>query len=317
MLKFAGLRLLAVVPTVLIVTFVVSLLVELAPGDAADAIAGSNSDPALVDSIRQDLRLDQPFLLRYLRWLGDAVTGDLGTSYFAKIPVTSLIGERLPVTLALGGVALVMLLVLGFGLGVLGAMRPGGIVDRVVSAVSALFLAVPAFWLALVLVLLFAVRAPLLPALGYAPLSEGFGQWLRHLLLPAVALAVNPAATIALQLKSALVSEEGRDYLLAARARGLRHPSLLFRHALKNAAVPVVTILGFRVAVLLGGTVIIETVFAIPGMGLLAQQTAINQDVPVILGVVAVTVLIIMLLNALVDIANGLLNPKLRVGAGA
>jgi peptide/nickel transport system permease protein len=314
-LRFAGLRLLAVIPTVLVVTFVVSLLVELAPGDAADAIAGANPDPALVASIRHDLHLDQPFLVRYVQWLGHAVTGDLGTSYFAKTPVSSLVLERMPVTLALGGVSLVMLLVLGFGLGVLGAMRPGGVVDRVVSGVSALLLAVPAFWLALVLVLLFAVRTPLFPAIGYTPLADGFGQWLRHLILPAVALAVNPAATIALQLKSALVSEEGRDYLLAARARGLRHPSLLFKHALKNASVPVVTILGFRVAVLIGGTVIIETVFAIPGMGLLAQQTAVNQDVPVILGVVTVTVVVIMLLNGLVDIANGLLNPKLRITA--
>lgn len=314
MLRFAGLRLLAVIPTVLIVTFVVSLLVELAPGDAADALAGSNPDPALVESIRRELRLDEPFLLRYVEWLGHAVTGDLGTSYFAKTPVTELILQRVPVTLGLGAVALVIMVVLGFGLGVLGAMRPGGLLDRVVSGVSALFLAVPAFWLALVLVLLLAVQSPLFPAIGYTPFSDGAGEWLRHLLLPGLALAVNPAATIALQLKSALLSEEGSDYLLAARAKGLRHPSLLFKHALKNAAVPVVTILGFRVAVLLGGTVIIETVFAIPGLGLLAQQTAVNQDVPVILGVVTITVLIIMLLNALVDIANGFLNPKLRIG---
>lgn len=317
MLKFVGMRLLAIIPTVLIITFVVSLLVELAPGDAADALAGSNTDPAFIAGIREELRLDEPFLQRYVEWLGHALTGDFGTSYFTKTSVISVVMERVPVTLALGLVALVLVILLGFGLGVLAAAKPGGWADRIVSGFAALMLAAPAFWIALILVLLFSVQLPLFPAVGYSAISSGFGQWLRHLVLPAVALALNPAATIALQLKSALVEEGGRDYLLALRAKGISQSSLLLKHALKNASVPVVTILGFRIAVLLGGTVVIETVFAIPGLGLLAQQSAVNQDVPVVLGVVTITVVAIMLLNAVVDMANGLLNPKLRIGARA
>ena len=174
-------------------------------------------------------------------------------------------------------------------------------------------LAVPSFWLALVLVLLFAVNNPIFPTIGYAPLlDEGPWEWLRHLILPAVALSVSAAATIALQLKSAFVAEEGSDYLLAARAKGLTRPSLLFKHSFKNAAVPVVTILGFRVATLLGGTVIIETIFVLPGLGLLAQQSAVSQDVPVVLGIVTVTAVFIMLVNVLVDASYGYLNPKLQ-----
>ena len=313
MLKLIARRLLVVIPTVLVVTFLVFVLLEVAPGDAADSLAGEFPSPQLVESIRQELRLDQPFLTRYLSWLGDAVRGDLGTSYLSNKPVTEIIGERLPVTLSLGLVSLVMATVAGFALGLIGAMRPGRWVDRGVTAVSSVMLAIPSFWLALVLVLVFAVQRGLFPTIGYAGLDEGVGEWLRHLILPAVALAVNPAATIALQLKSALIAEEGSDYLMAARAKGLGRRSLLFKHSLKNAAVPVVAVLGFRIAALLGGTVIIETIFVLPGLGLLAQQTAVNQDVPVILGIVAVTAVFIMLVNVIVDATYGLINPKLRV----
>jgi peptide/nickel transport system permease protein len=306
-------RLLVVVPTVLVVTFLVFLLIEVAPGDAADSLAGEFPAPELVQSIREELRLDQPFFSRYLSWLGDAVQGDLGTSYLSNKPVRTIIADRLPVTFSLGIVSLVMATTVGFTLGIVGALRPGRWIDRGVTAVASVMLAIPSFWLALVLVLLFAVQRRLFPTIGYAGLDEGVWEWFRHLVLPAVALAVNPAATIALQLKSALIAEEGSDYLTAARAKGLGRGSLLFKHALKNASVPVVAVLGFRIAALLGGTVIIETIFVLPGLGLLAQQTAVNQDVPVILGIVAVTAVFIMLVNVVVDATYGLLNPKLRV----
>jgi peptide/nickel transport system permease protein len=187
-------------------------------------------------------------------------------------------------------------------------------VDRAVTALSSVMLAVPSFWLALVLILVFAVNNPIFPTLGYAPLFEdGPYEWARHLILPAFALALSGAATIALQLKAALVAEDGSDYLLAARAKGLTKRSLLFKHSFKNAAVPVVTILGFRVATLLGGTVIIETIFVLPGLGLAAQQAAVQQDVPMVLGIVTFTSAFIMILNVFVDATYGYLNPKLRV----
>ncbi|MCW0213243.1 MAG: ABC transporter permease [Pseudonocardia sp.] len=312
MLKLVGRPLAALVPTLLVVTFSVFLLVELAPGDAGYALAGENPSPEAVEAIRRELRLDEPLLQRYLEWVWHALQGDLGRSYLSNQPVSELLVQRLPVTLSLGVVSLVLAVVAGFALGIAAASRPGRLVDRVVTAVSSVMLAIPSFWLALVLVLIFAVSRTIFPTLGYAELSQGAGDWLYHLTLPAVALAMNPAATVALQLKSALIAEEGSDYLMAARAKGLTASSLLFKHALKNAAVPVVAVLGFRIAALLGGTVIIETIFVLPGLGLLAQQTAINQDVPVILGIVTVTTLFVMIVNIIVDASYGLINPKLR-----
>ena len=314
MLRFIGKRLLAIIPVVVVVTFLVFVLMEIPPGDAANTIAGDGASEEQVQAIRTELRLDEPFFQRYAEWLGDAAQGDFGNSYTSKEPVIDMILDRAPVTLSLGLVSLVMGIGLGVVLGVIGAIRPRGIVDRGITALSSVMLAVPSFWLALVLILIFAVNNPIFPTIGYAPLfEEGPYEWLRHLILPAIALSLSAAATIALQLKAALVAEEGSDYLLAARAKGLTRSSLLFKHSFKNAAVPVVTILGFRVATLLGGTVIIETIFVLPGLGLLAQQSAVSRDVPVVLGILTVTSIFIMVVNVLVDASYGYLNPKLKV----
>jgi peptide/nickel transport system permease protein len=314
MLRFIGKRLLAIIPVVVVVTFLVFVLIELAPGDAANTIAGDTASQEQIEAVRSELRLDEPFFQRYAAWLGDAAQGDFGDSYTSKEPVIDMVLDRAPVTLSLGLVSLVMGIGLGVVLGVIGAVRPRGFVDRGVTALSSVMLAVPSFWLALVLILLFAVENPIFPTIGYADLlEEGPYEWLRHLILPAVALSLSAAATIALQLKSALAAEEGSDYLLAARAKGLTRSSLLFKHSFKNAAVPVVTILGFRVATLLGGTVIIETIFVLPGIGLLAQQSAVSQDVPVVLGILTITSIFIMAVNVLVDASYGYLNPKLKV----
>jgi peptide/nickel transport system permease protein len=314
MLRFVGKRLLAIIPVVVVVTFVVFVLMEIPPGDAANTIAGDGASEEQVQAIRTELRLDEPFFQRYAAWLGDAAQGDFGNSYTSKEPVIDMILDRAPVTLSLGLVSLVMGIGLGVVLGVIGAIRPRGFVDRGITALSSVMLAVPSFWLALVLILILAVNNPIFPTIGYAPLlEEGPYEWLRHLILPAIALSLSAAATIALQLKAALVAEEGSDYLLAARAKGLTRSSLLFKHSFKNAAVPVVTILGFRVATLLGGTVIIETIFVLPGLGLLAQQSAVSRDVPVVLGILTVTSIFIMVVNVLVDASYGYLNPKLKV----
>ncbi len=314
MLRFIGKRLLAIIPVVVVVTFLVFVLMEIPPGDAANTIAGDGASEEQVQAIRTELRLDEPFFQRYAAWLGDAVQGDFGNSYTSKEPVIDMILDRAPVTLSLGLVSLVMGIGLGVLLGVIGAIRPRGFVDRGITALSSVMLAVPSFWLALVLILILAVNNPIFPTIGYAPLlEEGPYEWLRHLILPAIALSLSAAATIALQLKAALVAEEGSDYLLAARAKGLTRSSLLFKHSFKNAAVPVVTILGFRVATLLGGTVIIETIFVLPGLGLLAQQSAVSRDVPVVLGILTVTSIFIMVVNVLVDASYGYLNPKLKV----
>jgi peptide/nickel transport system permease protein len=314
LLLFLGRRLLIIIPVVLVVTFLVFTLIALAPGDAATQLAGDTATKEQVAAIRSELHLDRPFLEQYWDWVSHAAQGDFGDSYVTKEPVVDSILDAAPVTLSLGLVSLVMAVGMGVALGTVGALRPRGIVDRGVTALSSVMLAVPAFWLALVLVLLFAVQNPIFPSIGYAPLlQDGPYEWLRHLILPSFALAVSGAATIALQLKAALVAEDGSDYLLAARAKGLTRNTLLFKHSFKNAAVPVVTILGFRVATLLGGTIIIETIFVLPGLGLLAQQAALQQDVPMLLGIVTFSAVFILVINVLVDASYGYLNPKLRV----
>ncbi|MFI5047789.1 MAG: ABC transporter permease [Acidimicrobiia bacterium] len=314
MLRFLGRRLLAIIPVVLVVTFLVFVLIELSPGDAATQLAGDTATTEQVQAIRSELHLNEPFLERYGDWLSGAVHGDFGTSYVTKKPVIDSILDAAPITLSLGLVSLVMALGIGMFLGVIGALKPRGLVDRGVTALSSVMLAIPSFWLALVLILIFAVNNPIFPTIGYAPLlQDGPYEWLRHLILPSFALAVSGAATIALQLKAALIAEDGSDYLLAARAKGLTRNTLLFKHSFKNAAVPVVTILGFRVATLLGGTIIVESIFVLPGLGLLAAQAAIQQDVPMLLGVVTFTATFILVINMLVDASYGYLNPKLRV----
>jgi peptide/nickel transport system permease protein len=305
-------RLAFAVPTLLFVTFLVFALVNFAPGDAAVELAGENPTPERIQQIREDLRLDDPLLVRYGRWLGDAVTGDFGTSVTSRQEVSELITTRLAVTASLAAIALVLMIVLAIFFGILGALWPGRWIDRLITWVAALAIAAPPFWIGLVLVLLFAVDRSWFPAIGYTGLDGGVSEWLRHLILPAIALAALPAAELALQLKGALTEELGRDYLLAVRAKGMTARSIVGKHALKNAAIPVVTVLGHRIAQLLGGAVTIEAVFVLPGLGSLAVASTINRDIPVLLSIVVISTLFVIVVNLLVDISYGYFNPKVR-----
>jgi peptide/nickel transport system permease protein len=305
-------RLAFAVPTLLFVTFLVFALVNFAPGDAAVELAGENPTPERIQQIRDDLHLEDPLLVRYGNWLSDAVHGDFGTSVTSRQDVSSLIANRLEVTASLAAIALVMMIALALVFGILGALWPGGWIDRLITWVAALAIAAPPFWIGLVLVLLFAVNRSWFPAIGYTPLDEGISEWLRHLMLPAIALAALPAAELALQLKGALTEELGRDYLLAVRAKGMTSRSIVGKHALKNAAIPVVTVLGHRIAQLLGGAVTIEAVFVLPGLGSLAVASTINRDIPVLLSIVVISTLFVIIVNLLVDISYGYFNPKVR-----
>jgi peptide/nickel transport system permease protein len=312
MLRLAGRRLLVAIPLVILVTFAVFVLIDLAPGDPTDSLAGANPTPQLRAQIRQSLHLNQPLLSRYLRWLTDAARGDLGKSFVSGLPVRTVIGSRLAVTFSLTLVALVMTLVFGGIGGILGALRPRGIVDRIITVLASVAIAVPPFWLGLVLVLVFAVQHHALPSLGYVGFGHDPWDWLRHLLLPGLALAAFGIAELALQLKASLTDVLRRDFLLAGRAKGLGRSSLVLKHGLKNAAVPVVTVLGFRLAQLLGGTVIIEVVFSLPGLGSLALDSTLNHDVPVMLGLVVIATLLVTAINIAVDVSYAYFNPRMR-----
>lgn len=306
-------RIAGVVPLLLFVSAVVFILMELVPGDPALTIAGDSSSPQQVAEIRRQLGLERPLPVRYWDWLADAVRGDLGTSLFSSQSVSDAVGTRLPVTLSLAAGSIIVAILIGVGGGVTAAARPGGWTDRVVMVLASFGLAVPAFWLGLILVLLFSRTLGLVPPTGYVPLSSDPVQWLRSLLLPSVTLGAAASAALARQTRSALVAVLRRDYVVAALARGKSWVSVLAKHGMKNAAVPVVTVLGLQVVNLIAASVIVEHVFALPGLGSLAIQSVARRDIMMLQGVVVVATLIVVGMNLVVDLLYGYLNPKVRV----
>jgi peptide/nickel transport system permease protein len=307
-------RLLSLIPLLLLVSFGVFMLVALVPGDAAVTLAGGqNATPEKIAEVRAQLHLDEPLVSQYGRWLSHAVQGDLGASLFSHSSVADDIQSRFPVTLGLVLAALVVGLVIGVPLGIFSALRPGRPVDKVSRAGTSLAIAIPNYWLAIELVVLFAVTWHLLPASGYVKFSENPAEWLRHIILPAIALGVWSAASLARQLRASLIDALDTRYVRTAWAKGAGTSRVVLKHALKNAAIPVVTILGLQIGFLLGGTVIIEQIFSIPGMGPYFIRAVTSFDVPVIQGVAIVFVLVAVTLSLVVDITYGFLDPRVRV----
>jgi peptide/nickel transport system permease protein len=311
-LKLAGRRLLLGVPLVFLVSVLSFILVSLTPGDAARQILGSQGTEESYQQLRAALGLDQPVYLQYWDWLRQAATGDLGTSLFSGVPVSDSISSRLPVTLSLMTGALVVSLTVGAGLGVLSAAK-GGAVGRLVDGFSLLGFAVPSFWIGGVLIVVFAVKLQLLPATGYVPLEDSPELWLRSLVLPVMALSLGGIASIAKQTREAMLDALSSEYIRMARANGVSGSSLLFRHALKNASIRIVTVLGVQAVSLLGGAVVIESVFALPGIGSLAVQASVSSDLPTIQGIVVYVTVLVVAINLLIDLAYSWLNPKVRV----
>jgi peptide/nickel transport system permease protein len=307
-------RLLSLIPLLLLVSFGVFMLISLVPGDAAVTLAGGeNATPQRVAEVRAELHLDEPTASQYGRWLGGAVQGDLGRSLFSHVSVSKDIEDRFPITLGLVLAALAIGLVVGIPLGVVSALRPGRAVDKTARSGTSVALAIPSYWLGIELVVLFAVKWHVLPASGYVAFSDDPLEWGRHILLPAFALGAWSAASLARQLRASLVDALDTRYVRTAWAKGARTSGVVLRHAMKNAAIPVVTVLGLQVGFLLGGTVIIEQIFSIPGLGPYFIRGVTSFDVPVIQGVAIVFVLITVVLSLLVDISYGFLDPRVRV----
>lgn len=312
MLHLLGRRVLSIVPVLLLVSFLAFGLVLLIPGDPAVTIAGENASPEQVEATRVRLGLDRPMLPRYVEWLGDAVTGDLGTSIFSSRSVTTAIGQALPATLSLTIVALVLAVLIALPAGIIAAVWRGSVADRGFTLGATLGIALPNFWLGLMLILFFALRRSWFPAVGYVPFSRGPGDWLNHLILPGLTLGAAAAAETTRQLRGALVDVMRRDYVRTARAKGLRERTVVLKHALKNAAIPAVTVLGMQVSMLLGGAVVVEQVFGIPGLGQLAVRAVLDRDLPMIQGIVVVSATAVIVVNLIVDMLYGYLNPRLR-----
>jgi peptide/nickel transport system permease protein len=305
-------RILSTIPVMAIVALFVFSLLYIAPGDPAVMIAGDQASPADIERIRQGLGLDQPFLVQFGTWLWHILHLDLGTSIFTNLPVSSMIAQRIEPTLSLMAVTLVLTLVVAVPLGVVAAWKAGSWMDRTVMAFAVFAFSLPVFVVGYVLAYVFALRLDWLPVQGYTPLSEGFWPWLSNLILPAVALGGVYIALIARVTRASMLEVLQQDYIRTARAKGLGQRSILFVHALKNAAVPIVTVIGIGVALLIGGAVVTESVFAIPGLGRLTIDAILRRDYPVIQGIVLLFSFLYVLVNLMVDVTYTLVDPRIR-----
>lgn len=312
MLRLIVQRLLALLPLLFIVSVLTFSFTSLLPSDPVDLIIGDTGTQEQYEVVRERLGLDRPIVTRYVEWLGRAVQGNLGTSYFNSVAVTSAVMQRLPVTLSLTAVSALIAIIVGVAAGIAAALRPRSLVDRFATLGATIGQAIPNFWFGLILVAIFAVNLRWFPATGFTPISASPWEWLRSVTLPAIALGLSASAAIARQVRSAMVGVLQQDYIRAARAQGLSRRRVILRHALTNAMVPVVAVLSFQITVLLGGALIVEQVFAINGLGTLAITAVRQQDIPMIQGLVLVMVALVVIVQLATDIVYGLLNPKAR-----
>ena len=305
-------RLLATIVVMAVVAFVVFSLLYLTPGDPAAILAGDAATDDDIRRIRAELGLDEPFLVRFGGWVWALLHGDLGTSIFTNLPVTHLIGQRIEPTLALTLCTLFVSVSLAVPLGVIAAARVGTWIDRAVMAFSVLGFSVPVFVLAYILILTFSIQLEWLPVQGYRPLREGLWEWARHLILPSLALGTVYIALIARITRASMLDVLAQDYIRTAQAKGLSSSSVLTGHALKNAAVPIVTVIGIGIALLIGGAIVTETVFAIPGVGRLTVDAILRRDYPIIQGVILMFSGAYVLINLAVDLSYMFFDPRIR-----
>jgi peptide/nickel transport system permease protein len=304
-------RLLAVAPTVLVVATVTFIALQVIPGDIAQIMLGTDARPEDVARLRQEFGLDRPVIVRYAEWLGNLVRGNLGTSISYHEPVAHLIAQRLPVTISVAFSAMLIAIVISLPLGVIAARQAWSPVDLTVLAGSQLGLAVPTFWMGILLLLGFAAALPIFPLQGYVALASNPLEWGRHLVLPAVALGAERTAALVRLVRASVLDELNRDYVRTARGKGLAGAFVLRRHVLRNALVPVLTVASLQLGYLLGGTIIIEQVFGLPGLGRLLLQGIYSRDLVVVQGAVVVIAVMFALLNLSVDLLYARVDPRI------
>jgi peptide/nickel transport system permease protein len=301
------------VALVAIVATLTFLLVYSSTDAVARNLLGESATAEQIAAKNAELGLDQPIVTQFVQWVGNAAGGDLGVSWFTNQPVSEAVANGLPVTLSMVVSAVLLTALISVALGVFAAVRRGWM-DRSIQVLSVIGFSLPNFWVALVLVLLFAVSLGVLPATGYVPFTESPSSWAAALVLPVASLVIGGVASAAQQVRGAVIDVLRQDFVRTLRARGLSNRSVLFKHTLRNAAPPALTILSLQFIALLGGAVVIEKVFAIPGLGTLTVSAALQGDVPVLMGVVVNLVVMVVIVNLLIDILSGWVNPKVRVG---
>lgn len=304
-------RLLMSVVLILVSTATIFVLMSFVPGDAALAILGENATPESVAFLREQMGLDQPLWLQYGNWLAGLVQGDLGSSIYSGEPVTKLLGARMGITFSLMIGSTVAIAVLGVLIGLASALREGW-VGRTIDALSLVGFALPSFWIAIVLVGVFAVGLRLFPATGYVPPAAGLGPWMQSLVLPVAAMSLSGITVIAKQMRDSVRSELDRDYVRVLRSTGVSEPRIVLLHVVRNASIPTTTLIGLMAVGALSGAVFIENVFVLPGLGSLVTSAASRQDLPVILGIGVAFTAIVIVINLVVDVAYVSLNPKVR-----
>ncbi|WP_417423046.1 ABC transporter permease [Hoeflea sp.] len=305
-------RILATVPIIAIVALVVFSLLYITPGDPAAMMAGDQATPAQIAEIRDRLGLDDPFLTQFVRWVGNIVTGDLGTSIFTGLPISQMVAQRIGPTVSLMAVTLVFAVIVAVPLGVVAAYRQNSWLDTLVMSTAILGFSVPVFVIGYFLAWIFALKLQLLPVQGYNPLSQGFWPWMSHLILPVLSVSGVYIALIARITRTTMLEVLGQDYVRTARAKGAGELSVLFMHALRNGSVAIVTVIGLGVALLIGGAVVTESVFSIPGLGRLTVDAILQRDYPVIQGVILLFSLVYVFINLLVDLSYVLIDPRIR-----
>ncbi|MBV8925880.1 MAG: ABC transporter permease [Bradyrhizobium sp.] len=312
MLGYLLRRVLAAIPVMGMVALVVFLLLRLTPGDPAAVLAGDTATPAQLERIRASLGLNEPLYIQFFTWISKLLHGDLGVSLISNVPVLKMVGQRVEPSISLAVSTIILSVIVAVPLGVIAAWKQGTWIDRFVMALSVLGFSVPVFVIGYVLMQVFAIELRWLPVQGFRSLADGFGPFFQRLVLPTVSLSFIYVALIARMTRASMLDVLGEDYVRTARAKGIGEIAVLFRHALRNAAVPVITVIGTGFALLISGVVVTESVFNIPGIGRLTVDAVLARDYPVIQAMILLTSLLYVTINLVIDVAYTLLDPRIR-----
>ncbi len=315
MFAYIARRAFSLLPILLLMSVIAFALIRLVPGDPIDVMYGSEGmDEVRRAALSHELGLDESIVVQYLKWIGRAVVGDLGRSYKAQMPVLDLIGQRLPATLFLSFAALLFSLFIALPLGILAAIKRNTWIDFSAMAFAIFGISLPNFWAGIMLALIFAVYLRWLPSIGYISPFADFGKSIQHLILPAITLGWSLAGTTSRLTRSTMLEELSRDYVRTARGKGLKERAVILSHALRNALIPTVTMVGLQLGFLFGGAVVVETIFAWPGIGLLVVDSIFGRDYPVVQGVILVIAVMVVAVNLAVDVVYTILDPRIRLG---
>jgi len=315
--KYIVKRILQALVVMLLVSFISYALLQIMPGDAAVIYLGPDAaNEELLARTRAEMNLDKPFAVQWMMWAANAARGNFGKSFNYRVPVEQLIGDRLGITFTLGLAALIISVIVGITMGIIAATHRNGFLDNAINVLANIGISAPSFWIGIMFIYIFALYLKLLPVQGYVSPADNFGGSITHMIMPCFIMALPSIATLTRQTRASVLDVLNDDYVRTARSKGLKSTIILYKHVLKNALIPVLTVLGMSVASLFGGSVLVEQIFNIPGMGQLVTNAVMNRDIPIIQAFIVIISLVIILSALLVDIAYGIVDPRIRISKG-